>query len=119
MNDTEKLYEIKDQLYEMLENYLTYSNNDFEVRIERMIDMIKSASTPCYHKAMYEDCLKQLCAIKRQYYQLLVENRELRSKMRQYDYSKESLSYAIESIEETYTHLDSFKARLNEIKERM
>lgn len=59
MNDTEKLYEIKDQLYQILENYLTYSNNDFEVRIERMIDMIESPSTPCYHKDMYDDAKKQ------------------------------------------------------------
>ena len=68
---------------------------------------------------MYEDCLAQLCAIKRQYYQLQKENHELRAKMRQYDYSKKSLSYAIESIQETCDHLENFKARLNEIKERM
>ena len=68
---------------------------------------------------MYEDCLAQLCAIKRQYYQLQKENRKLKSKIRQYAYSKKSLSYAIESVEETQAHLDSFKVRLNEIKEQM
>ena len=39
--------------------------------------------------------------------------------MRQYDYSKKSLSYAIESIQETCDYLENFKASLNEIKERM
>lgn len=43
----------------MFDDYLTYSNNDFEVRLEQMIDMIETPSTPCHHKEMYDDAMKQ------------------------------------------------------------
>jgi len=59
MNDTEKLIEIREQLYQMLDDYIAYSNNEFDVRIEQMIDMIESPSEPCQHKAMYDDAIKQ------------------------------------------------------------
>lgn len=95
MNDTEKLFEIKEQLYQMLDDYLTYSNNDFEVRIERMIDMIETPSTPCQHKEMYDDAIKQCMGLNikctklnREIEQLKISNATLRVAVS--DYKKES-----------------------------